>query len=449
MRPQTAFFGAVLGSALLAASGPAWAQNEALPRTVTVQLAVDRAITDLIDWRFNAGSFLEGAARTFSAKFGIKLVFGPPVRWQPPSGRQTIEEHLKQMTAKVPKGGRDILIGIIDLDRITSPSPGIASYVNASILVGNSPDAGAMRYAILHELCHVFGAVDLRQRGSVMSVREPRLEFDPFTAEAVLLHKGRSFEKGSFPLPPEALDPAIALYRGRADLALGEPEVDIFLTLFYMEKEDLEAAAQFCLAAAEKDPDLDGVQSLLGNVCLGRGEPQKAVEHYARALERQPADPALHFNLALACTELRRYGEAADHFRQALKSDAGLVPARLALARLLLAAGSAEAAAEECRRALKSDPRSAEALGLLGTAMVALARPFTPDAVASQSPALVVRAPSRPAPGRRTWPRSTPCVTCRWPSPSTRPTSRPTTVWAPPMPRSAGSPRPRRPISKP
>ncbi len=387
MRTPAAVLGVALAGLLLLAVRPS-AAGEETPRTVTIRLAVDRSVADLTEWRFRANSFLEGAVRIFQTRFGIKLSVKGPGRWSPDRNRKSLEDALTDLAAKVPADGCDIVLGVIDPDRVSSPSLGIASYTNSCILLSNALDDDAMRYALMHELCHVFGAIDLKEKGSLMGVAGHGMDIDPFTAAAVRLNRDRVFTRGRFPLSGADVDAAIELYKKRVGLGLGEPELYLFLTLFYLEKDDLDAATEMCTEAVTEEPGLMGLQVMLGNVRLGRGQPEQAARHYEKALERQPANPGLHYNLGLAYIEMRRYDRATEQCRQALKINDDFVPARLALARLMLAAGSSEAAASECRLALESEPGSAEALCLHGTAMVALGAPFAPDLEAGKEPTL-------------------------------------------------------------
>ncbi|HSQ79328.1 MAG TPA: tetratricopeptide repeat protein [Candidatus Bathyarchaeia archaeon] len=396
MKAPTAVLGVALAGFLLLPARPAAAGEESR-RTVTVRLAVDRTVSDMTAWRFRANAFLNYSVRTFRSRFGIDLAIKSPCRWAPALGKKTIEEALSDLATKVPPNGGDIVVGIINPDHVSSQTLGIASYTNSCILLSDELNEDAMRYAFLHELCHIFGAIDLKEKGSVMSVTGPAMDIDPFTEEAVRLNRERIFTRGRFPLSGDQLDPAIALYKKRAGLGLGEAENYLFLTLLYLEKDDLDAATQTCTEAIVEEPAILGIQILLGNLRLSRGQPELAAAHYEKALERQPSNPSLHYNLGLARAELHDYTKATEEFRAALKINEGFLPARLALARLLLAAGSAEAAAAECRRALESDPRSVDALTLLGTAMVALAAPFTSDPEARSEPSLAQ--PNTIAPG--------------------------------------------------
>lgn len=377
MKTPTIAARAVLSCLLLLPAGPAWSQGQS-PRTVIIRLVVDRAIPDLTDWRFRANGFLGEALGLFQSRFGIRLSIEGPGRWQPGQGTRSLEDALVELRTKVQPGGCDIVLGIIEPGRLKTPSLGIASYPYACILLSNSPNPEAMRYAFLHELCHVFGAIDLKEKGSVMGIADPGLAIDGFTARAVLLNRDRSFDRSVFPLAKGALDLAIEHYRNRSNLRLDEPQTNLFLTLLYLEKNDVEAAAQACDLAAEADPGLAGLHVLLGNIRLERGETEQAIGEYRTALGLQPSEPGIHFNLGVAYIQARLYEDAAEECRAALKISGDYVQARLTLARLLLAAGSSEAAVEECRTALKSQPQSAEALCVLGTAMVALWHPFLP-----------------------------------------------------------------------
>src|SRR5512138_513582 len=230
MRTRAAASGVVFAGLLLLAAYPAGG-SEVTPRTVTIRLAVDHSVADLTEWRFRANIFLESAARIFHARFGIKLSVKGPGRWSPDRSRKSLEDALTDLAAKVPAEGCDIVMGVIDPDRVNSPTLGIASYTNSCILLSNALDEDAMRYAFMHELCHVFGAIDLKEKGSLMSVAGHGMGIDPFTAEAVRLNRDRIFTRGRFPLSGAGLDAAIELYKNRAGLGRGEPELYLFLTL--------------------------------------------------------------------------------------------------------------------------------------------------------------------------------------------------------------------------
>src|SRR5512135_2053792 len=107
-----AVLGALLAGLLSLGAKPAAVEEP--PRTVTIRLAVDTAIPDVTEWRFQANSFIEGTVRTFHSRFGIKLVFKSPVKWLPSRGLGSIQDGLKDLSARVKPEGCDIVLGIID-----------------------------------------------------------------------------------------------------------------------------------------------------------------------------------------------------------------------------------------------------------------------------------------------------------------------------------------------
>jgi tetratricopeptide (TPR) repeat protein len=365
----------VLSCLVLLAAAPIVAR-EAPPRTVLIKMVVDQAIPDPLGWRYQANRFLDATFRTFQKQFGIRLAIGDTVSWKPENEKKSMADTLVELRTKVQPGDSNIVLGIIDPGRIKSPSLGIASYPHGFILLCCVNSLEAMRYSFLHELCHIFGAIDLKEKGSVMGVFEPGLAVDEFTARTVLLHRGRSFDRTSFPLAKDRLADAVSLYKQRANLGLGEPQLQLYLTLLYIEMNDIESAARACGEAAAADPGLTGLHVLLGNVCLNRGQTKQAIAEYATALRFQPEEPGIHFNLALAHIQEHNFNAAASECRAAIALNPDYVQARATLAQLELAAGHSETAASECRAALKSDPRSAEALGRLGTVLISQWRPL-------------------------------------------------------------------------
>lgn len=327
---------AVLGLALFTGTALPSSQDPR-PRTVKIRLAEDRGIENRTEWRAAAVRLLNDCFRAFGRKFPLELVLGDVATWVPGTGRRSMVERLGELRREVPADACEIVLGIMLPERTGDPTLGIASYPHACILVKNLASREAMVYAVLHELCHVFGAMDIKERGSIMGIEGPGLAIDDFTAQAVRLNLDRSFGRGTFPLSPDARDRALSLFGRRAGSGLREPQVHLFLTLLFIEKDDLEAAARACSAAAEADPASPGLHNLLGNICLFRGDDDLAIAEYGKALEIQPREPGIHFNIGLACVQRGRLDEATAHFRAALEIDPGYAEARQALAAIALA----------------------------------------------------------------------------------------------------------------
>ena len=364
-RTKTIFLlAAFLAAGVLRAQDPS-------SRNVSVKVVMDRAIGNPAEWRIAASRLLDDCFASFRKAFGISMTVRKMASWEPEEGRMTLYEALAGLRRKVTPDGCDIVLGFASPERIDSPSLGIASYPYAYVLVKNLPGRESMTYAILHELCHVFGAIDVHEKGSVMGLEEPGFRIDPFTEQAVTLHKARSFDRESFPLPKEALGRGIDFYGRRAGQRLGEPEASLFLALLFMEMGDYESAARACEQAAGEDPGFTGLHVLVGNVCLNRKQTDLAIAEYKKSLEAQPSEPGIHFNLGLAYLQKGMMRKVAEEWRTAVRIDPGFLDARIGLARVFLSEGNFAEAESEGRAALKADAGSAEALAVLGTTIVA------------------------------------------------------------------------------
>lgn len=341
VRPR--FLLALTAGLILLAATSLWpAEPEA--RTIRVKLAADRDIENMREWRIAAVRLFDGCFRSFAGKLGIRLAIEEIVTWKPEPGRRRLVDLLSELRREIRPGKCDIILGVISPERADDAPLGIASYPHACVLVKNLPSREAMVYAVLHELCHVFGAVDIREKDSVMGIEAPGFAIDGFTAAAVLLNKDRSFDREGFPLGPIAIGGALSLFDRRAQEGRREPQVALMLTLLYLEKDDLAAAARACAAAAAADPTLPGLHNLMGNICLFRGDYDLAIVEYRRAAESQPREPGIRFNLGLAYVQLGQLDEATAAFREALREDPAYEEARRALESVLRAGPDGDAA---------------------------------------------------------------------------------------------------------
>ena len=82
---------------------------------------------------------------------------------------------------------------------------------------------------------------------------------------------------------------------------------------------------------------------------------------YEHALAVTGDNSLAHNNLAMALVSQRRYGEAREHLREALRIQPGYVDARSNLAGVLASEGHLEEAIAELRTAIANMPGSAPA----------------------------------------------------------------------------------------
>lgn len=350
------------------------------PRTVSVKIAIDKTLGKLSLWKAEASPYLYECIRAFEDRFGIKLDIRDNGYWYPDSHERPLAEAMSDLKNKVPPGGCDIVLGIIAPERISRSPSGISSFIDSYILLQNTKLKSEMRYVLLHELCHIFGAIDLREKGSIMSTNEPEFRFDNFTRKTVRLHKFRSFDRASFPLPQEDLDSAIALFEERAALHLDEPAVNLYLAQMYLEKKDCEAGLRTCNELAKAYPLLIGIHNVLGNSYFRCGQVDQAITEYRQAVEIQPKEPGTRYNLGQAYFKKGIVEAAEAEYKNALQLNPDYLPAHSNLGYLYLLTGKLDAAIGEYRAVLAENPACIEALHILGSALLLKGEP-SPSAI--------------------------------------------------------------------
>ena len=127
------------------------------------------------------------------------------------------------------RGGSEIVVGLVPEGPDGPVFLGIADYLKGTIVVKYLNFKGGIPYVLLHEICHIFGAVDLGTNGSVMSLRSGGFRIDGFTKAITQANRQRSFLDEEFPLSEDSIPEAINLYEGRQALGFEEEELAICL----------------------------------------------------------------------------------------------------------------------------------------------------------------------------------------------------------------------------
>jgi len=125
------------------------------------------------------------------------------------------------------------------------------------------------------------------------------------------------------------------------------------------------------------EPNATKLNSSLGVELAARGQIEKAVEHYHRALESSPDDNISRYNLALV---LSRWGpehttEAIKHYQKALEIEPDFTLARLNLGNLFLATGDCNEAIAQYRTIIKDRVNFVPAHYNLGRALTFSGQP--------------------------------------------------------------------------
>lgn len=148
-------------------------------------------------------------------------------RTPPPAPRKRLQIYLTLPSVREAMGRDRILVVLVPKETEGPVDPGIADYLNGTVVLRYLGTGGGMTYVFLHEVCHLFGAIDLMEPGTMMSLSRPSFKFDEFTRSIMRANRDRSFHGGECPLEPAKLFEAIAIYRQRDVLALGEGQLKI------------------------------------------------------------------------------------------------------------------------------------------------------------------------------------------------------------------------------
>jgi len=215
-------------------AGPSLARR----RIVSVRILADPSLGKNAVWKVDILRDLSDASLTLSETCRVSLKIKAYEYWPAaapgPEGGETpttaagalalINRHLRSEG----RGGAEIVIGLVAEGPDGPVIPGIADYLNGTVAVKYLKSKGGIPFVLLHELCHIFGAVDLKTKGSVMSLKNPRPRIDDFTKAILRANRLRSFGDG-FPLSAESVSEATKIYEGRRARGLGEEELDICL----------------------------------------------------------------------------------------------------------------------------------------------------------------------------------------------------------------------------
>ena len=156
-------------------------------------------------------------------------------------------------------------------------------------------------------------------------------------------------------------DLAGAERRFSAALAL---RVDVMTARALVEVLDAQGRAgdadDAIAALADRHADEPALFELLGARALGRGDAERAIAWFERAIDAAPPSAALHSNLGLACLRARRLDDAIDSLETAIALDGGCVPAYRNLGLAFAEARQQEEADAAFAKALAIDPSDAE-----------------------------------------------------------------------------------------
>jgi len=339
-------------------------------RTVRVKIAIDESLILSGFTREEIKPLLFSASNIFIRMFGLRFLPKTYESWNPERGSRPMLCLLNDLRKKVARGEEEIVIGIVSPDKMKGNQCGFTSYVRGYILIKCLKPTSLMGDVLLHELCHVFGAVDLDEQDSIMGIRRASEKFDEFTRRVVLINRGRTFLEEPYVPEEDDLDELILLHEQRDRSNRQELNLKFALATLYLMINRFDLAADKCLELLEASPDSLETYNLLGNIYHSQGNVDQAIRSYLRALELNPELSEIHFNLGLAYSKKGDVKSAIIEYQRAIQLNPGMAIAQANLGCLYLRMAEADRAIEACRAALKYNPDLAEALCTLGAALI-------------------------------------------------------------------------------
>jgi hypothetical protein len=195
-------------------------------------------------WKVEMHKMVRDISCGFKSRFGIAFKVREIDFWEREPGPKSLPDHLRDLVEKVPRGKCQLVVGIIPSAFSQGPPYGIADYLHAYVLLRDHPSKSGLAGVLEHELCHIFGAVDLNENGSIMSLEYRGGRYDAFTMSVMTLNRDRSFRADEFPLPPDLMEEVTALYKERlgqdeerADSSTGE-EQELQIVLSHLRREE-------------------------------------------------------------------------------------------------------------------------------------------------------------------------------------------------------------------
>jgi tetratricopeptide (TPR) repeat protein len=139
--------------------------------------------------------------------------------------------------------------------------------------------------------------------------------------------------------------------------------------LEYYRRGEYEKSIEEWKKALALDPNDAAAVSNLGAALNGAGRLEEAAAQFRRAFEIDPENARAHSNMGIALARAKKYGEAAKYFERAIELRPSDAETRSAYGGMLVEMGKLEEAALHLKMALGINPESTDALNNLGGAL--------------------------------------------------------------------------------
>jgi len=344
-------------------TGPAPVPWEPPVHHVTVLALADEEFREAPDWREDIQRRIAFVSAQFERSFGIAFDLVATREWDSRDQATSLSELADEADREAPPEVADLVVAFTAQQLTNEDAVGLAGHLGERVIVldlrRSTWNDDSKHFTLLHELCHIFGAVHAEAEDTVMrrSVGGPAtLVLDDLNEHALAITRNRQFNDGIASLGKPALEKLLAIYRAMAERYPDSPDprssaVDILLALGRRE-EALEEARR----AHEGDPSDTGYLLRYAMLLQQAGRGQEARDLLAKATK---ADE--NVTLAVSAVEMG-LGEAGDLSRaervaqQAADTDVQDGWARLDVAGVQIAEEKPEAAATTALQAVATEP---------------------------------------------------------------------------------------------
>lgn len=154
---------------------------------------------------------------------------------------------------------------------------------------------------------------------------------------------------------------AIRLFEKVQKMGGNHPDIWYLMGLAYGKQGEMAKVKQVSMRCLEVAPNHFGALCNLANTLMYFGDPEGALENYAKAMKAKPGDETVVNNYGRALDMLGRREEAIEHFESILKKNKSYGPAHASLGKAYAAAGYPEKAIKKFNEALALDSRLLDA----------------------------------------------------------------------------------------
>ena len=228
-------------AAQTATAAPGGGKRPGTRRTVRVLVLADPALRKDEAWKVDIWRAVNEASLALEDVSGLSLRIKAFAYWEfshqettktgdrRPAAALRALDSLNRHVKEAGRGPGELVIGLVPEGPEGAFMRGVADYLMGTVVIEYLRSRGGIKYVLLHEILHIFGAIDLGTPGSVMSRKDPGFRIDGFTKAIVRINQDRTFLAGEFPLAAGRIAQAIDLYGSRRSLDLGERELTVCL----------------------------------------------------------------------------------------------------------------------------------------------------------------------------------------------------------------------------